>query len=138
MDIKTKEVEITRTVEFGVTSYNLFRHGITYCPVCGNEVVHDYGICWNNCINDSIMLENSNGDHIPIFDTRRYKLNDTAMNMISRAIDWTGIDIHEWFVEYGTTKAVAEELGVSTRTVKRRLDAVIAEESGDVALNSFY
>jgi len=130
------EEDLTRTVLYGTTAYNLLAHGITYCPECGGEVINDYGACYNGCV-ETPTLETSTGGEIPVSDIRKRRLNKTAMKMITSKIDWSGVDIIEWYEEFGTFKAVAEVMGVSERSVKRRYDAVRDDEN-DKGLNSFY
>ena len=138
MKTKTPEVKLQRTVKFGITSYNLLKHGITYCPECGAEVIGDWGRCYRGCKQElTAILETSTGATVPISDIRNYRLNSTALKMVNSRIDWSGIDINEWYEEFGNFRLIADSLGVSERSVKRRYDA-IHENEEDRPLNNFY
>ena len=132
----TETVVERRTVQFGVSAHNLLKYGITFCPECGSEVVGDWFKVWRNCDCKIDTLITSDGEEIPIGQVKVVKLNKKAQQMILSKIDWSGHDVVALYDEFGSFKTVAEYIGVSERSVRRRYDEVTqAEES---PLNTFY
>ena len=136
------EVKTTRTVKMGVENVNLLKHGLTYCRECGNNVF----INWDRakvrglrteCGHDHSVVLTEEGKELHTNLARKLRLNKTAMKMIASTIDWSGIDIVEYYDEYGSFREVAEELGVSERSVRRRYYEVIGDRETPQALNSF-